>query len=344
MGSKIKTFIATAGLTVLIWLAADQNVSDSTRVEIPVRLVADDRYAVIQSASGVVNFSVTLTGRRRRLGEFRERLESRKPSPFESQLDRSVRSNSQPQVMLASEIISQIRELNGAGLTFSSFDPPNVMALVDDYEVVPEIAVVPNYGTLRGDAAITPARVSARLPRFAAGTLRRDPVVRVDAETAIREAKAAKPEESGFTVTLRLPTEINGGGVPVGYTPGEVVLNGKVDLLTEHKRIGPVQIKFLIPDEVQQKYRVVPADNSNFRPDLDVVGPPASLARLDPRDVRGLVEIKASDVDQAGQDIPRNAVFDLPRDLPGLSIKADAAPHQIVFKLVEREAAEPNGE
>jgi len=343
MGSKIKTFFATAGLTLLIWLAADQNVTDSDRFEIPVRIAADDRYAAFHKSSGVINFSVSMTGRRRRLADFRERLEARKPSPFESQVDRSVRSNSEPQVMPSSEVIGQIKELAGAGLSMSIVEPPSVMVLVDDYDVVPEIAVTPNYGTLQVVAAVTPAKVSARLPRFAAAALRRDPVIRIDAESAIRDAKAAKPEEQGFTVTLRLPSEDN-VGVPVGYTPAEVVLNGKVESLTETRRIGPVQIKFLIPDEVQQKFRVVPAEGSNFRPDIDVVGPPASLARLDPRDVRGLVEIKASDVDQAGQDIPRNVVFDLPRDPPGLAIPADAAPHQIVFKLVEREAAEPNGE
>lgn len=343
MGSKIKTFIATMGLTLLIWLAADQNVTDSDRFEIPVHIASDDRYAAFHKSTGVVNFSVTMTGRRRRLAEFRDRLENRKPNAFDSQVDRSVRSSSEPQVMVSSEVIGQIKELAGAGLTMSGIEPPNVMVLVDDYEVVPEIAVTPNYGTLRVDASVTPAKVSARLPRFAAAQLRSDPTVRIDAEPAIREAKAAKPDERGFTATLRLPTE-NSAGVPVSYSPVEVLLNGKVEALTEARRIGPVQIKFLIPDEVQRKYRVEAAEGSNFRPDIDVIGPPASLARLDPRDVRGLVEIKASDVDQAGQEIPRNAVFDLPRDPPGLSFPAEAAPHQIVFKLVEREAAEPNGE
>jgi len=343
MWSQIKSFIATLGLTLLIWLAADQNVTDSVRMEIPVRLAADDRYAVIVQPARVVNFSMTLTGRRRRLSEFRERLESRKPSPFESQVDRSQRSSSEPQVMVASEVLRQVRELVGAGLTVSDIDPPNVTVLVDDYEVVQEIAVNPNYGTLRVDASCSPPKVSARLPRFAAGSLQREKIIRVDAEGAVREAKAARPDDRTFTATLRLPTEIN-GDIPIGFTPSEVTLQGGVEALTETKRVGPVQIKFLIPDEVQQKFRVVPAAGSNFRPDIDVVGPPSSLARLETRDIRGLVEIKASDVDQAGQEIPRNAVFDLPRDLPGLAISADAPPHQIVFVLVPREAAEPNGE
>ena len=343
MASQIKTFIATVGLTLLIWLAADQNVTDSERVTIPVRLAADDRYAVFHEPAGVVNFSVTMTGRRRRLADFREGLESRKLSPFEAQVDRSLRSSSEPQVMAAGEVIARIKELGGAGLATSAIEPPNVMVLVDDYEVVPDIAVTPVYGTLRVIASCTPSKVSARLPRFASNALRKDPVVRPDAEPAIREAKSAKPDEREFTLTLRLPTEID-GEVPVGFAPGEVELKGRVDSMTENKRIGPVQIKFLIPDEVQQKYRVVPAEGSNFRPDIDVSGPAASLARLDPRDVRGLVEIKASDVDQAGQEIARSAVFDLPRDPPGLSIPTTAAPHQIVFKLIEREVAEPNGE
>lgn len=343
MWSKIKTFIATVGLTLLIWLAADQNVTDTVRVEIPVRLAADDRYAVLYKPARVVNFSMTLTGRRRRLAEFRDRLESRKPSPFESQVDRAHRSSSEAQVMVSSEIIRQIKELAGAGLAIDDIDPPNVTVLVDDYEVVPDIAVSPNYGTLRVDALCSPPKVSARLPRFAAGGLRREGLIRVDAEAAIREAKAARPDERTFTATLRLPTEID-AGVPIGFTPSEVTLKGGVESLTETKPIGPVQIKFLIPDEVQQKFRVVAAAGSNFRPVINVVGAPASLARLDPRDVRGLVEIKAADVDQAGQEISRNAVFDLPRDLPGLALPADAAPHQIVFVLVAREAAEPNGE
>ena len=343
MWSRIKTFMATCGLTLLIWLAADQNVTDSVRVEIPVRLAADDRYAVVVKPARVVNFSMTLTGRRRRVSEFRERLESRKPSPFESQVDRSHRSSSESQVMVSSEIVRQVKEVAGAGLTVSDIEPVNVTVLVDDYEVVPDIAVNPNYGTLRVDASCSPPKVSARLPRFAAGTLRKEKVIRIDAEAAIREAKAAKPDDRTFTATLRLPTEID-ADIPIGFTPSEVTLKGGVEALTEAKRIGPVQIKFLIPDEVQQKFRVVAAAGANFRPDIHVVGPAASLARLDPRDVRGLVEINAADVDQAGQEIPRNAVFDLPRDLPGLALAANSAPHQIVFTLVPRETAEPNGE
>lgn len=343
MLSKIKTFVATIALTLLIWLAADQNVTDSINVEVPVRLAADDRFAVIVSPSRVVNFSMTLTGRRRRLSEFREKMESRKPTPFEAMVDRAVRSSSDSQVMVSSELLRQVRELSGAGLTVSEIEPSSVTVLVDDYAVVQEIAVNPNYGSLQVNASCSPATVSARLPRFAAGPLSREKVIRVDAEAAIRTAKSARPEDRSFTVTVRLPTEIE-TGIPIAYTPGEVTLKGGVEALTEQRRIGPVQVKFLIPDEVQQKFRVVPADGSNFRPDIDVVGPPAMLARLDAKDVRGLVEIKASDVDQAGQEISRSTVFDLPRDLTGLTLAPEAAPHQIVFTLVPREADEPIGE
>jgi len=337
--NKFKSFCATAALTLLIWLAADQMVTDSTRIEIPVRLVSDKLYVATRDQSPQLIFSVNLTGRRRKLTEFRDQIENRKSAPFESVIDPLRHPDKEPQSISGAEIIRQIHEFATANLSIESITPQTVTVLIDKYDVVPNVTVIPNFGALRVDATCTPTTVSARLPAFAAGSLKNDKSIRVEAETAFRDAKNGNPDAKTLSAVVHLPIEL-GPGVPVQFTPAEVTLRGSVEALTETRRVGPVQIKFLIPDEVQQKYKVVPKPDANLRPDIDVVGPIAVLARLDPRDVRGLVEIKASDMDQSGQDISRNAIFDLPRDLPGLTLSATAPPQSIVFRLVERGAAD----
>ena len=341
--NKFKSFCATAGLTLLIWLAADQMVTDTAKIEIPVRLVSDNRFVAFRDQVTQMTFTVSVTGRRRKLAEFRDRVESRKPIPFDSIVDPARRPSLEPQSVTGAEVVRQIREFAAANLSIEQVTPLTVGVLIDDYEVVTNVAVNPVFGALRVDATCTPASVSARLPKFAAGALKKDKTVRVDAESAIRDAKAGRPEARTLSAVVRLPIEL-GPGVPVEFTPAEVTLNGRVEALTETRRVGPVQIKFLIPDEVQQKYKVVPKPDANLRPDIDVVGAASVLARLDPRDVRGLIEIKASDMDQAGQDISRNAVFDLPRDLPGLTLSATAPPNAIIFRLVERESTDAPSE
>ena len=96
------------------------------------------------------------------------------------------------------------------------------------------------------------------------------------------------------------------------------------------------QITFSIPDEVQENFAIVANPGTNFRPSIEVTGPSESLALLDPRDIRGFVEVMAADMNEPGKEIIRPVRYVLP---PGFALAADSPTHEITFKLVPRASA-----
>jgi hypothetical protein len=327
MWSKIKAFLGTAALTLLIWLAADQNVSDSQTIEIPVRLTVQNGFAVIRKPGPETVFKVTVVGRRRRVMEFRELLEKQRPNAFEAVVSQGQQFSSEPQIISSDVILGWVREVANASLSRQDVSPPTVTVLIDRYETIRNVTVVPKYGEFKIiEPVCVPPSVDARVP-----------TVRPDAEPFIREKRQESPESTSFQVDVPLVSFVE-QGVPIEFIPSKATISGVVETVTSTQRIGPVQILLLVPDEVQRRYTVEVDAASNLRPDIFVIGPERMLQQLDARDVRGFVEVRASDMERAGKEITRDAVFILPAELPGLKLETSAQPHPITFRLNPRAA------
>ena len=334
MWDHIKSFTAVAVITVLIWFAADRNVSEEQAFQVALRVVSDDpdRYAALATPPYQTTLTVRMVGRRRLLQEMSELFNTK--TVFEAALDRGEETGSQPRMMSTAQLLEKVKQFRDARYNIKSVEPANVAVIVDEYVTVHNVKVEPQYGDLKVTADPSPAEISMRLPRFRAGRLRQQPVATADAEARIRAA--SKPDGS-FQVKVplvcealkALPAEAR-----VKLLPSEeVIITGRIESLTATRRKGPIQITWSIPQQVQKDYIVVVDPDTNFRPDVDVTGPKDAVDQLEPRDIRAFVEVLTADAEKPHTKIRRAAQFVLPK---GFELAAGAQPYEITFELDPR--------
>jgi len=334
MWDKFKSASAVVVLTGLIWFTADQQVSEDARFSIPVRLVSAgaNRYAAFAEPPYQQTFEVTVAGRRRHLNEFAQLINSR--GAFDAVIEEGRETSPQPQSMPSKELIGLIKDLDAASVRIRSVEPAAVWIRIDTYEMVPNVRVACELGDLKVTAEPTPAKVSVRLPRFAAERLRADPVARADAEQRIRAAR--KPDGS---FQIKVPVTFNAlkdldTDMKIEVLPApEVQISGQIEALTVTMRKRPIQITWSIPQQVQEEFKVVLDPTINLRPDIDVTGPKELIDQLDPRVIRAFVDVMAADTEKPHTPIRRTVQFILPQ---GFSLATGSPPFEVVFQLEPR--------
>jgi hypothetical protein len=341
MWDHIKSFTAIAIITVLIWFAADRNVSEEQSFQIAVRVLSEDpeRFASLAAPPYQTTLTLKVVGRRRLLQETAELLNN--TPVFDAILDRGEQLAPQPRAIASRDLVERIKPLAEVAWSIKSVDPATVEIIVDEFETIPKVKVEPQYGDLKVTADVSPAEVSVRLPRFRTAQLRRRPIVTADAEARIRAA--VKPD-GRFQIKAPLACEALKDLPPDARTAilpaDEVLVTGQIESLTAMRRKGPIQITWSIPPGVQKDYVVVVEPDTNFRPDVDVTGPKDAIDQLDPRDIRAFVEVLTADTEKPRTKIRRAAQFVFPR---GFELAAGAQPHEIVFELEPRVATDTAG-
>lgn len=334
MWDNIKSFTAIAVITVLIWFAADRNVSEEQAFQVAVRVVSEDpeHYAALAAPPYQTTLTVSVVGRRRLLQETAEILNN--TPVFDAVLGRAEQPGPQPRAIASRDLLVRIKPLDDLAWNIKNVDPATVDIVVDEYETIPNVKVEPLYGDLKVTADPSPAEVSVRLPRFRAARLRQRPVVTADAESRIRAA--VKPDGS-FQIKAPLACEALKdlpSDARIKILPAEeVLITGRIESVTATRRKGPIQITWSIPQQVQTDYIVVVDPETNFRPDVDVTGPKDAIDHLDPRDIRAFVEVLTADAEKPRAKIRRAAQFVFPK---GFELAAGAQPHEIAFELVPR--------
>ncbi len=339
---KTKRVLVVVVITLFIWLAADQYVRREQLFRIPVRVVSHDpdRYVAIAGARRQVILNVIMVGRHKQLKRFVELVGQQ--DFFEAVIDDTVidetRKGLDPQsVSTINDILERTKEIRESSLTIKSVSPANISIRVDEYEVIPNVAVEPDFGDLKVvNLVCNPDVVSVRIPRFAAPQLLSERVIRPPAGDAVQEATKGRSLFQEVSLSLTLEADPILG---IEIIPDKVTLSGLVEARNATDVKGPVQITFSIPDEVQEIFAIAANPGTNFRPSIEVTGPSESLALLDPRDIRGFVEVMAADMDEPGKEIIRPVRYVLP---PGFALAADSPTHEITFQLVPRAPA-PTG-
>ena len=326
-------------ITLLIWFAADQNVTIGQSFDIPIRLsVTDkDRYAGFAESPFQRVLTVTMRGRRRRLQEFGDLINSR--PVFVLNVNSSKPIGSEPQSLsVVDDILLEMPEILESRLSIESVDPATLRVRIDDYVSVEDVRVDPDFGDLQVSADYAPKRISVRAPRFVAALLGTGPVATATVEQHVRNGAGA---DGRFKVTVPLTFRVLKDLDPnlriYFPPPGDVTITGRIEALTETLSKGPVQITWSIPDAVQKDYVVI-AQQASFRVNIDVTGPKDQVAQLDPADILGVVEVFAGDVDDPGpgKEITRDAKFFLTNSpaFPDCSLVSESQP--IRFRLEAR--------
>lgn len=335
----LKPNLVLAVVTVFIWMAADRNVREERSFQVPVRLVAheSERYAALAEPPYQAVLEVKATGSRRQLKEFADLVNS-KPI-FEAVADESRASSSEPQAVSSeADIFKNIKELQSGRVLIKSISPQTLSVLIDDYETVRNVAVEPDFGDLKVVADVSPAKVSVRLPRFAARLVQKDPVFRPKVEQRIRDAR--QPDNAfAFKAPVSFEFENLDPRNPVKVSPtDEITITGRIESRTETRRKGPIQITWSIPDEVQAAYVVAVKPGENLRRDIEVTGPRGQVEQLPLQKIRGFVDVMAAD--EPNKEITRAIRYVLPE---GFALASDQPEHEITFTLTPRAATGGSG-
>ncbi len=343
--SKIKTGLAVSSITLLIWLAADQNVAIDEEFTVSVRLTSpeQDRYAGFAEAPYQRTFTVKMKGRRNRLREFGRLVDS--GEGLLAVIDRSTPTSSDPRTLnVADDILSRVKEIRESRLTVLSVDPENADVIVDRYTTIHDVRVKPDYGELRVTPEFLRVTVSARVPRFIRRMLGDAPIARAEPKQSIQQVN--RPDGS-FEVAGILSFDILDQLDPnlkIDFEPSnEVTIAGRIEAMTSTESKGPIQINWAVPDEVQRDYTLV-TDQVNFRVYIDVTGPRERVTQLDPRRIRAYIDVFAGDVDSPGpnKEIVREVRFILPRDADDCTIAPGSQTYQVRFRLEPRPHGVPS--
>lgn len=334
MWEKIKSATAVTVITILIWITADQNVSEEQSYSIAVRVAsaAPSRYAAPAEPPYQLSLSFSAVGRRRHLKDLADVVASKQI--FDAIVDESKQTSPNEQSISTRELLALVKEIAQAPVRIKNIDPPAVAIRIDEYTTVSDIRVACAVGDLKISGEPVPAKVAVRLPRFAARQLAADPVARADAEQRIRNA--AKPDGS---FTIKIPVVFDAltnldPEMKVDILPApEVTLTGRIEALTTTRRKGPILINWSIPQQVQDDFRIVIEKGTNLRPDIDVTGPKDLIEQLDPRDIRAFVDVLAADTESPSAQIRRPVQFVLP---PGFTLAPGNPPYEIAFTLEPR--------
>jgi len=342
MIERIKSAIVLVAVTVMIWLVADQYVEQSRSFTIQVQVVSSqpEIYASLADPPHQASITFTARGRRIRLLEFSQLVES--TVLFEAPVRPSVDAAAAPQSIPTEDLINRIREVRSSKLFIDEVRPRSLEVIVDEYTTIPNVKIEPDYGQLQVTFTSGIDPVSIRLPQFAARQLGPSPVLRPKVERRIREAR--RPDNT-FQIVVPLAIETIASIPGLDYrrariTPSaEITLTGRIETLTETRRMGPVQVTWSVPDDVQREFAIIPEEDANFRVDIEVAGTRDGLAQLDVRQIRGFVEVMAADKVEPGKPIRREAIFVFP---PGTDCRLsdDSPKYEFTFRLVPRAPAD----
>lgn len=346
---SVRSAVVVVAFTFLIWFAADQNVLEIKTFPITVRLASENHDSYVGFAEPPYERTITLTvsGRRRRLAEFAEAVQA--PAVFKVGFDGSRLVKDEPQlVSTLDDVLMKIREVSQSRLTIRNVEPRDLQVRIDGYETLSDVRVEPDYGDLKVQADLVPETVSVILPRFVCRdvSLAAKPVVVASAQQRIREA--ARPDghfEIKAPLRMGLLQRLD-PGIRVQFLPSaDVSIRGNIRAMTESRTLGPIQIKWYTPDEIQKDYVIV-KDDADLRVHIDVTGPKGRVEQLDPADILGMVEVRAGDLNDPGPgvEIPRQVRFILPKEFPDCEFLPGARTYQVRFKLMprrSRDAAPP---
>lgn len=329
MFSRLKTTATVVAFTLLIWLAADFNVSESQTFSIlvSIRGADPDQYVALADGAGSVRLDVTMYGRRIHRERFREDVKNRTLEAVVAGRDFGEASDWSTQNILAA-----IPEIESSRLTIRGVEPSVVSILSDEYVIRRGVRVEPDFGDFQVSWNAEPPTVSVRLPKFKEDQVLRDGSIKADAGRALSSHIGANLGDARFRITVSL-------AIPgCEIEPDTVRLEGVVETPTETRQYGPIPIKYWLPDALQRDFVVEPEEGTVLIRQIGVMGPKTQLDQLRAQDIDAYVQIKAEYREPPDRTYSVDIQYVLPRELPGLEIVSEPEQQRIEFRLKRRPA------
>ncbi len=271
---------ATIFLTILIWAAADQLVTETDDIRAKIRVVAvTNSNLVVQPLRGAPElFSIRISGRQSEVRKLRDQGILRLNLTIDE--FHTLESEIGLRKLHLRDEIQGIPEL--AGCVVQSVEPPTLDVSVDRrIEVSIPVRLRPGAMDYAVDPTLDIDSVRATLLQSRYDELKdSNPNIVVDAESYLREQPEDQPLR--FSVPLPLKAETDVGTLAImSIVPDSVTLRATLRLRLVHDTIPAVPIKFLVSHTVNNRYLIEFRDpNPILTLSVDVIGPQDAVDKL----------------------------------------------------------------
>jgi hypothetical protein len=341
IGRGIRTGLVVVVITLLIWIAADQWVTVVQEFSVTIQPVSTsrDRYIALTEPPYQRTIKIELRGRRSRIDTFRSRYEAPAGEVIRIPIDDIGPERMEPYELAAkSELLRYVPDIRLTGVVVST-DPEKLSVRINRFVEVADIPIRFEYGDLRVRDKPSARKVTARLPEFIVKDERfqADRHAVVNAVPLISDRTPGRNFEYEGEVSLELDADLPADTVTL--TPDVVRVTGQIETLESVVNMGPITVKWSVPDSVQRDFVIVADKSSEFvGVHLDVRGPKDRVAQLDPSKIRAFVEIFAADRTNTdpGKKIVRDVVFMLPPNFSDCTLSNTSGPTQVEFHLEPR--------
>jgi len=323
---QVKLLSMTVGLTVLIWVTADNLVNETVNVPVTFDVAATGPDMLVSSANQAVSYQVQVVGPRRTIAQVQA------ASPLSIRLRVPEHAVGILAIPLKESLKEQWREFHKVAVV--SVSPPTLDVTVDRLKSY-DLSVVITQPTLTYDVRPqhqpTSTRISMRESRYnelaPSGDL---PPVDITSEVD----RLLRQQVAGQSVTIPVSLDIRHFGPDAKVSPNHVDVTATVAAQRRTEEIPTVPILIAVSfANLDKPYRAVTRDGSEVvTQTIRVSGSTEDVARLVRGETRayGLIHLKEEQFEQRGVFVPMTPEFHLP---PGLDLAEKTKPIEI--KLVE---------
>ncbi|MFH0980698.1 MAG: hypothetical protein V2A79_04060 [Planctomycetota bacterium] len=330
--AQLKLIAMSALLTALVWVSADQLLSESATFKILLEPFAagGGAYSVRTPEGRPQTFQVTLHGPQKAVARFKEAGPLSIPIPIDTHTTGPVNV----------KVLEALQKgpPSFPGLTVEAVTPEYLQVIVDR-DITVSLPVWVDKGTL--DYDVDPS-VEPDHAQVTISERRYDAVPEEKRRLVLRAENLLKNKTKGELLNFAVPLEAKVDGVEVRVTPERVNLRATVRELSVTGTVAAVPIRFTGSADLWNEYRIELRDRSTLLTQpLTVKGPAEIVARLVAGDIKvtGLIVLSRDDTLAPGPYRAKKPVFvGLP---PGIELVDPVAIASVEFRLVRAEPKTP---
>ncbi|MCK4658273.1 MAG: hypothetical protein KAV82_02020 [Phycisphaerae bacterium] len=323
--SQLKLIAMSVVLTLLVWVSADQLLTETVTLQVtiePVAAAGRESFKISRAGDRPQKFQITLSGPQRTLAPFREGGISTIDLPIEARTTGLV----------SVKLLDALRKNRArfSGLTVDSVTPEYLEAVVDR-EITVSLPIWVDKGTLDYDVdpSVEPDQVEVTISERRLNAIAEEKRCLVlHVENLLRNRR------KGELLRFSVPLEAKVAGIEAKVAPAQVELRATVRELHITDTIAAVPVRFTGSVDLWNEFTIELRDQSTLLTQpITVKGPAEIVARLVSGDIKvaGLITLNRDDTLDLGRYRAKKPEFALPA---GVQLAEPNAVQSVEFQMV----------
>lgn len=335
--AQAKLLSMTVGLTLLIWVSADQLLQESQELSIRIKLVSAGTSGMSVAPATVrpEPFRVKVVGRKRIIARYTSG----------DAVNVTIQVSERPTGVHKLELQDELRTIpKFQGLTVEEVQPPQMDIMVDHEITVPmPVRIDPGRLAFVSPPAVNPSQVAVTMSEAKLrGMEGQQPGIPPDAcYVTVYAERFLTDFPEGELFSQEVPLDPRVAGVEVRVQPGKVRLEAKLQKRWRQVTIQAVPIRFEASPSIFNRYFIDRRDNLTLlTQSITVRGPAEVIAQIESGAIKihGVIALTWPDADSVGSFRHATPLLQLP---PG--VECVEGPASVEFRLLPHQPGAAEG-